>query len=111
MKRKGGKQERRDASPQADLISRAMEVMDPEFLAKTAETNPDFIVGMLGSFEPQALAAAISQRPELFTKMARIMPHETIRRMVDQNRELVQEIVLRVDTDLLMEMMMVLQGE
>jgi len=45
----------------------------------------------------------------MFTRMARIIPHETLRRMLDQNRELIHEIVLRVDTDLLLEMMMVFQ--
>jgi len=43
------KRAEKGASLQADFLSRALEVLDPEIMAKTMEENPDFVLGMLES--------------------------------------------------------------
>ena len=89
----------------ADLLSKAIGSMDPEFLANTADANPDFVLGMLGSLQTPALTDAVCRHPEPFIRLIRTMPREVLRRLLDENRAVICEMVLRLDTDLLLQMM------
>jgi hypothetical protein len=89
----------------ADFLSKALEIMSPEYLARTVESNPEFILGILESLPQDALTTAICQQPGLFLKLARRMPRETLRRMLDNNREIICRLLLHLESEIILEMM------
>ncbi|RJP35026.1 MAG: hypothetical protein C4536_01720 [Actinobacteria bacterium] len=109
MRREKKRAKQTDNSSQANFLSLALERMDPEFMAQTLERNPEFVLGMMQSLDSSAVVEVVDRSPEMFASLFTVMrssvPREVLRRMFDDSREIICEIVLRLDTDLLMEMM------